>query len=163
MAGVSRVALSKFPRWWTVPKRDINPPVSRTCVSACTRIDALTYARIQNARWNAATLVPFRRIGLNGHDVAPSRIQPTSKHALKYLFSTGCRPSPQLESSRVEGPFQGNFRLSNRWRGFIMYYYLFSRYFFPRSIPFAYMKFLKLLLIQYLRFFFVFYTLQMAP
>lgn len=41
---------------------------------------------------------PFRRIGLNGHDVAPSRIQPTSKHALKYLFSTGCRPSPRIES-----------------------------------------------------------------
>lgn len=58
---------------------------------------------------------PFRRIGLNGHDVAPSRIQPTSKHALKYLFSTGCRPSP-----RVEGPFQGNFRLPNCRRIFIV-------------------------------------------
>lgn len=92
-----------------MPKRDINPPVSRTCVSACTRIDALTYARIQNARWNAATLVPFRRIGLNGHDVAPSRIQPTSKHALKYLFSTGCRPSLRVESSR--GTFPRKFSL----------------------------------------------------
>lgn len=59
---------------------------------------------------------PFRRIGLNGHDVAPSRIQPTSKHALKYLFST----VSTIPSSRVEGPFQGNFRLPNCRRIFIV-------------------------------------------
>lgn len=60
---------------------------------------------------------PFRRIGLNGHDVAPSRIQPTSKHALKYLFSTGCRPSPRVESRDLS---EGNFRLPNCRRIFIV-------------------------------------------
>lgn len=71
------------------------------------RRDALTYARIHNARCHEsdgtprnATLVPFRWIGLNGHDVTSScrGIQPTSKHALKRLFWTESGP-PRFVSS----------------------------------------------------------------
>lgn len=95
---------------------------------------------------------PFRRIGLNGHDVAPSRIQPTSKHALKYLFSTGCRPSPRVESRdlfkeifayRTVDAFSLYYHLSS------IYYYLFFPSFYFLYILVFLSKFLKLLLIQY--------------
>lgn len=58
-------------------------------------------ANPQWARWNHATLVPFRRIGLNARDVASScrDIQPTSKHGLiNRHFDVATHPRPTFST-----------------------------------------------------------------
>lgn len=133
-----------------MPKRDINPPLSRTCVSTCIRIDALTYARIQNARWNAATLVLFAGLGWMATTLhRPVSSQPRNTPWNTYFQRGVDHPlesrdlSKEIFAYRTVDAFSLYYHLSS------IYYYLFFPSFYSLYILVFLSKFLKLLLIQY--------------